>query len=119
MALKKLVQRLTTQDSELDLARLRSFCSSHPDFTPIADLKPRVEASAIGEISSLRIVSLAGSPSLEAVLTDGVGSLVLVWTGRRRIAGVTPGRRMMVWGRGSPTSPSGRLRILNPRYELL
>ena len=42
-----------------------------------------------------------------------------MWTGRRRIAGIKPGQRLVVTGRPSPTGPGGRLMLYNPRYELL
>jgi hypothetical protein len=44
---------------------------------------------------------------------------VAMWTGRRRIAGINPGQRLSLSGRGSPSGPGGRLLILNPAYELL
>ena len=119
MALKKLFHRLTAPATELDLERLRKFCESRPGVTPIGELQPRAEGTAVGEITSLRIVPRAGSPSLEATVTDGSGSLVLVWTGRRKIAGVTPGKRLVVSGRASAAGPHRRLLMFNPRYELL
>jgi hypothetical protein len=120
MALKKLLQRLTpTPVSELDQRRLREFCSGMADVTPIAQLRPRSEAAVVGEITSLRIVPHEGSPWLEATISDGTGSLVVMWTGRRSIAGVAPGKRLIVSGRGAPYGRRGRLRLLNPRYELL
>jgi hypothetical protein len=119
MVLKKLFQRLATPVSELDAERLRKFCSTKEGVTPIAELGPRIEGTVVGEIGSLRIVPRAGSPSLEATITDGSGSVVVVWTGRRKIAGVAPGKRLVISGRGSPSGPKNRLMILNPRYELL
>ncbi len=119
MALKKMFQRFTTPVSELDIERLRKFCSTKEGVTPIAELSARAEGTVVGEIGSVRIVPRAGSPSLEATITDGSGSLVVVWTGRRKIAGVAPGKRLVVSGRGAPSGPKGRLLILNPRYELL
>lgn len=118
-AFKKLLHRLTTPVSQLDLERLRQFCSSLPGVIPIAEAQPRQEVSVVGEITSLRIVPRAGSPSLEVTIRDGSGSLVAVWTGRRKIAGVAPGKRIVVSGRGTPEGPGRRLLILNPRYELL
>ena len=79
----------------------------------------RRRASLVGEITALRIVPRAGTASVEATISDGSGALVAVWTGRRRIAGVVPGRRLMINGRGAPTGSRGRLLFYNPRYELL
>lgn len=118
MALKKMLQRLTAPVEELDRERLVEFAQSVPDVTPIGQCQPRQECVVVGEIQSLRIVPRAGSPSLEATITDGSGTLVAMWTGRRRIAGVSPGRRLVVAGRGSPAGPGGRLMLFNPRYEL-
>ena len=119
MALKKLFKGLTTPISELDIERLKEFCAGQAQCSPIAEAKPRQEVNLVGEISSVRIVPRAGSPSLEASITDGTGTMVAVWTGRRRIAGVAPGKRLMVTGRGAPIGPGGRLLFYNPRYELL
>jgi precorrin-2 methylase len=119
VALKKMLQRLTTPVEELDKERLVEFVSRIPDVTSIASLASREEAKVVGEIQSVRIVPRAGSPSLEATITDGSGTLVAMWTGRRRIAGIAPGKRLVVSGRGSPTGPGGRLLLFNPRYELL
>jgi RecG-like helicase len=116
---RKLIQRLTTTDAELDRERLRQFCQVVPGVTPIGQAQPRQEVTVAGEISSLRIVPRAGSPSLEATVSDGTGSLLVVWTGRRHIPGVTPGKRLVVSGRGAPHGAGGRLMVLNPRYELL
>src|SRR3954449_4163207 len=119
MALKKLFKNLTTPVTQLDAERLRKFCEDRQGVVSIVDLPPRMEGTVVGEIGSLRIVPRAGSPSLEATITDGSGSVVVVWTGRRKIAGVAPGKRLVISGRGSPSGPRNRLMILNPRYELL
>ncbi len=119
MAFRKLLQRLATSDADLDRERLREFCRDLPGVTPIGDAVPRHEITVAGEISSLRIVPRAGTPSLEATVKDGSGSLVVVWTGRRSIPGVSPGKRLVLSGRGAPQGASGRLTVLNPRYELL
>lgn len=119
MALKRLLRQLRTPVAELDLDRLRQFCASQAGVTPIAEAHAREDVAIVGEIGSVRIVPRAGSPSLEATINDGSGSLVAIWTGRRTIAGIAPGKRLVVSGRGSPVGPGGRLVILNPRYELL
>jgi hypothetical protein len=119
MALKDLLHRITTPVSELDEANLRDFCAGHPNCASIAEAEPRQEVSLVGEITTLRIVPHAGSPSLEATISDGTGSLVAIWTGRRRIAGVAPGKRLIINGRGAPAGNGRRLLFYNPRYELL
>lgn len=120
MALRKVFHKLTTPVSELDKESLREFCTRVPDTVSIGDAQPRQEIKVAGEVSFVRIVPRPnGSPWLEATVTDGTGSLVVMWTGRRRIAGIRGGRRLVVEGRGSPTGPGGRLLIYNPRYELL
>ena len=69
---------------------------------------------------TLRLVTLrprGGVPALEAELYDGTGVLTLVWLGRRRIAGIEPGRAIEVSGRIG--SHDGVRVLYNPRYELL
>lgn len=119
MALRDKLKRLRTSDTELDRERLRQFCQGLPGVTSIADAVPRQEFTVAGEIKSVRIVPRAGTPSLEATVNDGTGSLVVVWTGRRQIPGVAPGKRLVVSGRGTPQGAGSRLTVLNPRYELL
>ena len=120
MALKKTLQRLRAPVAELDSERLREFCAAHPTATRIGDLQARDEAMVVGEITSLRIVPQRdGSPWLEATISDGTGSMIAMWTGRRRIAGVKPGQRLLISGRGSASGTGGRLMMLNPAYELL
>ena len=117
--LKGMLKGLRTPASELDLDRLRKSCAGVPGMTPIVEVQPRQEFASVGEISSLRIVPRAGSPWLEATISDGTGSLTAVWTGRRQIAGVGPGRRLVVRGRANPFGPPGRHVLYNPAYDLL
>ncbi|MGI9022757.1 MAG: OB-fold nucleic acid binding domain-containing protein [Acidimicrobiales bacterium] len=119
LTLKRLFKNLRTPASELDITKLRKFCSELPGMTAISDVRARQEVAVVGEICSLRIVPRAGSPSLEATITDGSGSLVAVWMGRRQIAGISPGRKLVVSGRANPGTHGNRLFLYNPRYELL
>jgi len=120
MALRDAFKRLATPVTELDRERLRHFCAGVEGATKIVDLLPRAEATIVGEITSVRIVPRPdGSPWLEATISDGTGSVVVMWTGRVQIAGVSSGRRLSVCGRGAPKGRGGRLLIYNPRYELL
>ena len=119
MAIRDIFRRLTVSDAELDRERLRQFCRDVPGVTPIGEAQARQEITVAGEIASLRLVPRAGTPSLEATVNDGSGSIVVVWTGRRNIPGVSPGKRLVLSGRAAPQGGAGRLAIFNPRYELL
>ncbi|WP_445256643.1 OB-fold nucleic acid binding domain-containing protein [Nocardioides aurantiacus] len=68
---------------------------------------------------TLKTVSLrprGGVPALEAELYDGSGSVTVLWLGRRRIAGITPGRGIRVMGRIGVHD--GHRIMYNPRYFL-
>ena len=120
MELRRAFKRLRAPARELDRERLREFCSSRNGCTPIAQAEARQEITVVGEITSVSIVPKAeGSPWLEATISDGTGSLVAMWTGRRRIAGIKPGQRLMISGRGCSKGAGQRLFIYNPHYELL
>jgi hypothetical protein len=85
--------------------------------TPIREVVPRTRTTIAGEASSVRIVPRAGSPSLEVTVTDGTGFATGVFLGRRKIPGITPGRRLRFVG---VASKRGRiLEIFNPVYEIL
>lgn len=119
MALKKLLHKLTAPVEVLDEERLREFCATRAGVVPIGDAVPREPATVVGEISSVRIVTKAKTPWLEVTVSDGSGKLLAMWTGRRRIAGIKPGQRLVLTGRPSPAGPGGRLLLYNPLYELL
>jgi hypothetical protein len=57
-----------------------------------------------------------GVPALEAELYDGSGTVTVIWLGRRRIAGVEPGRSVLV--EGTVSEQKGHRVLFNPRYEL-
>ena len=65
---------------------------------------------------SLRVQPWADVASLEAVVVDETGGLVLVFLGRRSVAGVDLGRRLVAAGRVG--QHRGYLAILNPWFEL-
>jgi len=120
MALRDRLKKFTATPAQLDQAKLKDFCANFPDARPIAELAPRERGTVVGEIRSWRIVPKAdGSPWLEAVISDGSGTVVAMWTGRKRIAGIHEGRRLMITGRGHATGRTGRIRLMNPRYQLL
>jgi hypothetical protein len=82
----------------------------------IQTLTDREYAIVYGNVKDVSLAPRAGTPSLEATLYDGSGTLTLVWLGRRKIVGVKPGVALKAVGRVS--CHDGRRVIFNPRYEL-
>jgi amino acid transporter len=85
--------------------------------TPIAQVQHRRQARVAGRISSLRVQPRGGVRALECTLVDETGGIVLVFLGRRSIAGVKVGVRLVA--EGMVGDDRGRLTILNPVYDLL
>jgi hypothetical protein len=83
----------------------------------IADAPDREFVTLRGTLRTVTLRPRGGVPALEAELSDGTGVVTIVWLGRRRIAGITPGRSLQATGR---TGVQEGVRIMyNPRYELL
>jgi hypothetical protein len=87
------------------------------DGTPIADAPDRELVRLRGTLRTVTLRPRGGVPALEAELDDGSGVLTIVWLGRRRIAGIGPGRSLQVQGRIGVHE--GHRIIYNPRYELI
>ena len=85
--------------------------------TQIADAPDRERVLLRGTLRTVTLRPRGGVPALEAELTDGSGVLIVVWLGRRRIAGISPGTAIQVEGRIG--SSEGHRIIYNPRYELI
>nr|WP_246210649.1 OB-fold nucleic acid binding domain-containing protein [Nocardioides piscis] len=83
----------------------------------IQDAPDRDRVVLRGTIRTVTLRPRGGVPALEAELDDGSGVITIVWLGRRRIAGVGPGRAMRVEGRIG--TGSGHRVLFNPRYELI
>ena len=109
---KKLSQSLEDLDDERVQQRLADF-----GVQSIAEAPTRTPILLAGEIQGLQVVPRAGSPSLEVTIGDGSGRAVAVFTGRRRLAGVDCGRRVVVEGVGR--RERGRLLMLNPAYTIV
>lgn len=83
---------------------------------PIEDADDRQRVELRGSLRTVTLRPRGGVPALEAELYDGSALITLVWLGRRRIAGIEPGRAIKVIGR---VGRQNNLRVMfNPRYEL-
>lgn len=104
-------------DQEAHLLRQEYAGSATSGTVCIADAPDRDRVRLRGSIRTVTLRPRAGVPALEAELDDGSGVITIVWLGRRRIAGVGPGRAVKVEGR---IGTHDGVRVLyNPRYELL
>jgi hypothetical protein len=113
--MKRAFGRLATSTDELEAEELRGDAKAH-ECPPIAQQSDRAVVTVHGVLRTVTLRPRGGVAALEAELYDGSGTVTLVWLGRRRIAGVDPGRHLTVEGRLSCIDD---VRVLyNPRYEL-
>ena len=110
-----LLHRLTASTHQLDADELRSEVERQ-SCHPLGELKRGTVATVTGRIRAVVYTPAETVPTLQAELFDGSAAIDLVWLGRRRIAGIEPGRRIKATGRVGVHD--GRLAIYNPWYEL-
>jgi amino acid transporter len=84
---------------------------------PISNLRPRQPARVTGRIKTVRVQPRAGVSSLECTIADGTGQLLLLFQGRRRVAGVEPGTRIVV--EGMVAAKGRNLVMVNPLYWII
>jgi hypothetical protein len=115
VALRKFVEKLTKPVDELDREQLTDWSDARGGIA--LDAAPlRTNTRVAGEISSVRIVPRAGADALEVTVSDGRAYATAVFLGRRKIHGLTPGRRIIL--DGVLTGDDGRNVIYNPVYTL-
>lgn len=113
--LRGLLRRLTVAREELEAEELRADLGTE-NATPIAACAERRRFRVAGTLRTVTLRPRGGAPALEAELYDGSGVIDLVWLGRRKIAGIEPGR--LVRAEGLVSVQDGRKVMFNPRYEL-
>jgi hypothetical protein len=85
--------------------------------TPIGDVRWRTHARVRGFIRSMRVQPWADVASLECIVVDDSGGILLVFLGRRRVAGIELGREIVA--EGMVGQSRGYLAVLSPDIELL
>ncbi len=113
--LARTLQRLTADDSTIDAQQLRAE-TDRAGCELVSACRKGAVVTVTGRLRSVVYTPRETVPTLEAELFDGSGSVTLVWLGRRRIAGIEPGRSLTARGRFA--SFDGREVIYNPWYEL-
>ena len=86
-----------------------------PAVSRVAQCQDRDKVCLRGTITAL-IPPQDAAPELVAEMSDGSGTVHLVWMGRRCIPGIEVGATLAVVGRIS--NQEGQRVMFNPRYEL-
>ena len=111
--LMRRLRRIFSPAEELEAEDLKAR-SRDCGASPLADCCDRARVKIRGTIRWVTSLDMGG---VEALLTDGTGSIELNWTGRRRLDCITPGCNLVVQGRISP-GENGRV-MYNPEFEVL
>lgn len=113
--LRRALQRLSADDSELEAQELQRECL-RASCMPMGEIAPGQSVAVTGRLKTVTFTPCTNLPLLEAVLYDGSDMITLVWLGRRRIAGIEPGR--LLTARGRVAIREERKVIYNPHYTL-
>ena len=113
--LRRVLKRLAPSQQDLEDRELQDEVKT-VGCTPIAEAVDRQKVVVAGALKHVTLRPRSGTPALEAELYDGSSSVIVVWLGRRRIAGIEPGVSLTVQGRIS--TQNGVRVIYNPRYQL-
>ncbi len=113
--MRQALHRLAADRGQLDAEELQGQIES-AGATAVVRCGDRDRVCVAGTLRTVTLRPRGGVPALEAELWDGSGTVALVWLGRRRIRGVSPGRSVVAHGRINVSS--GRRTIFNPIYEL-
>ncbi|GAA2414761.1 OB-fold nucleic acid binding domain-containing protein [Actinomadura vinacea] len=113
--LRRFLRRMASSKAELEAEELQK-TSDEEGATPITACATRKRARVAGTLRTVTLRPRGGAPALEAELYDGTDVINLVWLGRRKIAGIDPGRRLHA--EGLVSLQDGRKVMFNPRYEL-
>jgi RecG-like helicase len=112
---RRMLNRFSSTQEELESQELQQHTAA-VGCTPIGQCHDREVVTVTGTLRTVTLRPRAGVPALEAQLFDGSAALDVVWLGRRSIAGIEPGRKIIASGRVSVNH--GRPVLFNPKYEL-
>ncbi|HLI23876.1 MAG TPA: OB-fold nucleic acid binding domain-containing protein, partial [Acidimicrobiales bacterium] len=84
---------------------------------PIGSIKARQRVRIAGRIRSTIIQPWGSAPTLECLVADETGPVVVAFLGRRQVPGIEPGTRAVF--EGTVSDRRGQMVLINPTYELL
>jgi hypothetical protein len=114
-AFRRMLRRLTSDVDALDADDL-SEGSVKSGAQRASECACGQEVTVFGRLRSVEFGPQDAEASLEAELFDGTEGVTLIWLGRRRIAGIEPGRTMRA--RGRLAVRDGHKVLYNPYYEI-
>ena len=114
--LRSVLSRWTTSQATVDAVQDEAR-SHEAGGSRCGELSGRKRVVLAGALRSVTLRPRAGVPALEAEMSDGTGTVSVIWLGRREIVGVEVGRWVRV--EGLVACRDGRKVMYNPRYELL
>ncbi|MBV8159692.1 MAG: OB-fold nucleic acid binding domain-containing protein [Acidimicrobiia bacterium] len=85
-----------------------------PGTVPISDVQVRRGGTVSGRIVGAETSAWGAGSAYECVLDDGSATVVVVFVGRRTVAGLTTGS--CIWARGVVGEHRGRRVMWNPDY---
>jgi RecG-like helicase len=114
--LRRWLGRLTESDEARLAAEVREWADAVPGTVRIADAPSRRRVKIAGVIRRMTVFPMEDNESLEALLFDGTGEVVVQFMGRRAIRGLGLGTRVIV--EGTIGEQRGVRRMINPTLEL-
>ncbi len=112
---RRFFDKLSESDEARHSAEIKAWSDKIPGTVRIADAPPRERVRIAGVVKRLTVFPMEGKESLEALVSDGSGEVVLVFMGRRGIQGFTLGTRVVV--EGVMGDQRGASKMINPRLE--
>jgi RecG-like helicase len=114
-ALRRFFDRLTETDEARLNAEIRDWAETVQGSVRIGSAPLREQVRIAGVIRRLTVFPLQDNESLEAVVSDGTGEIVVRFMGRRAIRGLGLGTRVVV--EGLLSEQKNATLMINPRLE--
>src|SRR5262245_45909480 len=113
--LRRFLQRLPETDEAGLAAEIRGWAETVPGSVRSAEAPMRAHGRIAGVIRRLTVFPMQDNESLEAVVSDGTGDVLVRFMGRRAIGGLGLGTRVVI--EGVLGESKGTIQMINPRLE--
>ena len=114
-ALRRFLDRLTESDETRLATEVREWADTVPGSIRIGEAPMRQRVKIAGVIRRLTVLPMKDNESLEALVSDGTGEVVIQFMGRRAIGGFGLGTKVVV--EGVLGEHKDGVRMINPRLE--